>query len=75
MAYDIFISYSLKDRAIAYKICKTFDSVGITYFIDRQGIGGDFESPEVLTNAILDSKKYCTWQVRTHINQNLPIQS
>ena len=56
MAYDVFISYSRKDTAIADKICKTFDSVGITYFIDRQGIGGGFEFPEVLANAILDSK-------------------
>ena len=54
MAYDVFISYSRKDTAIADKICKTFDSVGITYFIDRQGIGGGFEFPEVLANAILD---------------------
>ncbi len=56
MAYDVFISYSRKDTAIADKICKTFDGVGITYFIDRQGIGGGFEFPEVLANAILDSK-------------------
>ena len=56
MAYDVFISYSRKDTAIADKICKTFDSVGITYFIDRQGIGGGFEFPEVIANAILDSK-------------------
>ena len=56
MAYDVFISYSRKDTAIADKICKTFDSVGITYFIDRQGIGGGFEFPEVLANAILESK-------------------
>ena len=56
MAYDVFISYSRKDTAIADKICKTFDSVGITYFIDRQGIGGGFEFPEVIANAILESK-------------------
>lgn len=55
MAYDVFISYSRKDTAIADKICKTFDSVGITYFINRQGIGGGFDL-EVLANAILDSK-------------------
>ena len=56
MAYDVFISYSRKDSAIADKICKVFDNVGITYFIDRQGVGGGFEFPEVLANAILESK-------------------
>ena len=38
--YDVFISYSRKDSAIADEICKAFDRVGITYFIDRKGIGG-----------------------------------
>lgn len=56
MAYDVFISYSRKDSAIADKICKAFDNAGITYFIDRQGVGGGFEFPEVLANAILDCK-------------------
>ena len=38
--YDVFISYSRKDSAIANEICKAFDQVGFTYFIDRKGIGG-----------------------------------
>ena len=38
--YDVFISYSRKDSAIASEICKAFDQVGFTYFIDRKGIGG-----------------------------------
>ena len=38
--YDVFISYSRKDSAVADKICSAFDQVGITYFIDRRGIGG-----------------------------------
>lgn len=56
MAYDVFISYSRKDAAIADRICRTFDKAGLTYFIDRQGILGGFEFPEVLANAILESK-------------------
>ena len=36
--YDVFISYSRKDSAIADEICKAFDQVGITYFIDREEI-------------------------------------
>ena len=56
MAKDVFISYSRKDTIIANKICEAFDKAGITYFIDRQGIGGGMEFPAVLAEAILDCK-------------------
>lgn len=56
--YDIFISYSRKDTAIADQICAALDSVGITYFIDRQGIGGGFEFPAVLAENIVNSKLF-----------------
>ena len=53
--YDVFISYSRKDTEIADKICQVFDKVGITYFIDRQGIGGGMEFPAVLAKAIKEA--------------------
>ena len=56
--YDIFISYSRKDTAIADQICAALDSVGITYFIERQGIGGGFEFPAVLAENIVNSKLF-----------------
>ena len=55
MKYDVFISYSRKDTAIANKVCAAFDKVGISYFIDRQGIGGGLEFPRVLAENIIDS--------------------
>lgn len=55
MKYDVFISYSRKDTAVADKICAAFGKVGITCFIDRQGISGGFEFPAVLAEAILES--------------------
>lgn len=58
MKYDVFISYSRRDTDIANKICEAFDKVNITYFIDRKGIGGAYEFPEILANAILDSKLF-----------------
>ena len=42
MKYDVFISYSRKDTPITDQICAAFDRAGISYFIDRQGIGGGF---------------------------------
>lgn len=57
MTYDVFISYSRKDSAVADQVCAAFDKAGITYFIDRKGIGGGMEFPEVLARAILDCKK------------------
>lgn len=56
MQYDVFISYSRKDTEIANQICKAFDEVGITYFIDRQGISGGFEFPTVLAEAIVNCR-------------------
>lgn len=51
--YDVFISYSRKDTTIANKICDALDKQGISYFIDRQGIGGGQEFPEVISEAII----------------------
>ena len=56
MDQDIFISYSRKDTMIAERICAALDRVGISYFIDRQGIAGGMEFPEVLADAITDCK-------------------
>lgn len=56
MGKDIFISYSRKDTAIADRICKALDRAGISYFIDRQGISGGMDFPEVLAQAIVDCK-------------------
>ena len=54
--YDVFISYSRKDSVVADKICSAFDQVGITYFIDREGIGGGHEFPLELATAIMNSQ-------------------
>ena len=51
--YDVFISYSRKDTDTANRICAALEHQGISYFIDRQGIGGGQEFPEVLADAIV----------------------
>ena len=58
MAYDVFISYSRKDTKVADRICEVLDKVGISYFIDRQGIGGALEFPLVLAENIVSSKLF-----------------
>ena len=55
MKYDVFISYSRKDTAIADKICLALEHQRMTYFIDRKGIGGGMEFPKVLAEAIMNS--------------------
>lgn len=54
--YDLFISYSRRDTDIADAICSAFDKVGISYYIDRQGVAPASEFPEELSKAILESK-------------------
>ncbi len=36
--YDVFISYSRKDMAVADEICEALDRANISYFIDKQDI-------------------------------------
>lgn len=54
--YDVFISYSRRDTEVAEEICTAFDEAGITYFIDRKGIGGGLDFPQVLAEAIEESR-------------------
>ena len=54
--YDVFISYSRKDSAIADEIRKAFDQVGITYFIDREEIKIEKDYIERIANGIDNSK-------------------
>ena len=54
--HDVFISYSRKDSAIADEICSAFDEVGITYFIDRRGMGGTANHVTKIANKIRNSK-------------------
>lgn len=53
---DVFISYSRKDSVIADEICKAFDQVGITYFIDREEIKIEKDYIEKIANGIDNSK-------------------
>ncbi len=50
--FDVFISYSRKDTAMADEVCGMLDRNGISYFIDRQGIPGGSEFPTILAQAI-----------------------
>lgn len=58
MKKEIFISYSRLDTTVADRICDALDKAGISYFIDRQGIGGGMEFPVVLAQAILDCELF-----------------
>lgn len=71
MGKDIFISYSRKDSETANRICKALDRAKISYFIDWQGIGGAMEFPEILANAIIDCKLFCSLQATTLMNPSL----
>lgn len=58
MKHDVFISYSRKDLVVADKICDVLDKAGVSYFIDRQGIGGGMEFPKVIATAIKESELF-----------------
>lgn len=56
--YDVFISYSHKDKDVALKICQSFDEEDIFYFIHRQGISGGAAFFEIIAKAITESKLF-----------------
>ena len=56
MKYDVFISYSRKDRDVADKIYDCLTRAGFNCFIDRKGISGGADFPVVLASAIMESR-------------------
>jgi len=70
MGKDIFISYSRKDTAVADRICEALDKAGISYFIDRKGIAGGMEFPEILAQAIVDCKIFLFLASRNSYQSN-----
>lgn len=52
MKYDVFISYSRKDKDTVDKICKVFDKNNISYFIGRNEIESVAEYVKVLADFI-----------------------
>lgn len=56
--YDIFISYSQKDKIQADEICAILDQYGITYFIDRSRIHGGQGITDEIIDAITRSKVF-----------------
>jgi len=54
--YDVFISYSRKDTKVIDRICEELKKQGITFFIDRKGISGGMEFPEIIVDAIENSR-------------------
>ena len=52
MQYDVFISYSRKDTKTAEAICEALSQAGISFFIDKEGIAGGANFPEVLARTI-----------------------
>ncbi len=67
--FDIFISYSRKDTAIADQICAALDSAGITYFINRDEIDDKLELSSELAENIINSK-LCLFLVSNNFHRS-----
>lgn len=57
MKYDIFISYSRRDSEVVERFCSVLEVIGLTYWIDREGIGAD-AFKEVIVDAIENSRLF-----------------
>lgn len=54
--YDVFISYSRKDKKNITEFCEKLSKAGIKYWIDNQGISNGEEFKTVIVKAIEESK-------------------
>lgn len=53
--YDVFVSYSRRDKQVVEEFCNLMNLCGISYWIDREGIGAE-EFKEVIVKAIEKSR-------------------
>ena len=58
MEQEVFISYSQRDSEIAERLCKAMEEVGISYFIDRDGISGGEHFINIVAKQILTCKVF-----------------
>jgi len=56
--YDVFISYSRIDSSVAREICREFEKVNITFFIDYNGILSGQDFINVIIKAINESSVF-----------------
>lgn len=56
--YDVFISYSRRDYAIADKIVNALNAGGFTYFRDQQGLESGSDFLQSIINAIDNSRLF-----------------
>ena len=67
MEYDVFISYSRRDKKLVEKICKQFTIAGVTYWMDTDGIETGDEFKTIIVDAI-DSCRVFVYFSSTHAN-------
>jgi hypothetical protein len=67
MEYDVFISYSRRDKKLVEKICKQFTIAGVTYWMDTDGIETGDEFKTIIVDAI-DSCRVFVYFSSIHAN-------
>ena len=55
-SFDVFVSYSRKDSAMAEFLCQALDSINVSYWIDRNGVFSGDNYKERIVDAILSCK-------------------
>ncbi len=58
MKYDVFISYSRRDKKKVKEFCKAFSNAGITFWIDENGIENGENFKSIIVRAIEDSSVF-----------------
>ena len=66
MKYDVFISYSRRDKKKVKEFCKAFSNAGITFWIDENGIENGENFKSIIVRAIEDSSVFLYFSSKEH---------
>lgn len=67
--YDVFISYSRKDKKSVIELCEELSRAGISYWLDKRGISSGDEFKSVIVKAIEESAVFI-FISSTHSNES-----
>ena len=70
MQYDIFISYSRKDKIIVESLVQEFESLGYRVWIDRTGIHSGVDFKSTIVQAIEDSQLFLFFSSKASNNSS-----
>ena len=71
--YDVFISYSRKDKKAVMDFCEELSKASISYWLDNQGISNGEEFKSVIVKAIEESAVFIFISSKSSMFPPIPV--